>query len=473
MNNLNTLPAAEQPICALATGTGGAIAIIRTSGGGVIDIVDKIFRPAGGVPLSETPNQTLRFGPIEDGEGKSLDEALVAVFRAPHSYTGEDSVELSLHASSYIIHETLNRLCELGCRIAEPGEFTKRAFLNGKLDLSQAEAVADLIASSSRVAHDVAFSQMRGNFSTELQQLCSNLQELSALLELELDFDEYETMEFANRSTLISLINQTIARIAQLIKSYDIGAMLKQGIPVAIVGKTNVGKSTLLNRLLREERAIVSNTHGTTRDTIEDTIDIHGVTFRFIDTAGIRHTNDEVERIGIQRTMNAIERARIVLYVYDEEPSAQDFDEIRSKAKGAEILYIRNKIDLQPLPAENCANPNAAEEAQVGSLQHPLRISAKTDEDIASVEEAIYKAVHLSEISENEIIVTSARHRDALIRTRESLQRVSQSLQANVTADLIAEDLRLAIAQLSEITGRSITPETTLQHIFSHFCVGK
>lgn len=473
MNNLKTFPTTEQPICALATGTGGAIAIIRASGNGVISIVDKMFSSASGVPLSETPNQTLRFGTIEDAEGKSLDEALVAVFRAPHSYTGEDSVELSLHASSYIIHETLNRLCALGCRIAEPGEFTKRAFLGGKLDLSQAEAVADLIASSSKVAHQIAFGQMKGNFSTELQHLCSHLQELSALLELELDFDEYETMEFADRSTLISLVNQAIARIAQLIKSYEIGAMLKQGIPVAIVGKTNVGKSTLLNRLLREERAIVSNTHGTTRDTIEDTIDIHGVTFRFIDTAGIRHTADEVERIGIQRTMNTIARASIVLYVYDKDTSAQDFIEIRNKAKNAEIIYIHNKIDLEPLSAENREHPLAPEGAPDGTLPTPLRISAKTDEDVASVEDAIYNAASLREISENEIIVTSARHRDALIRTHESLQRVAHALLSNTTADLIAEDLRLAIAQLSEITGRSITPETTLQHIFSHFCVGK
>lgn len=454
------------PICAPATAIGGAIAIVRISGKGSISIADHIFHPTGGKSLDESPAQSVRFGHLKTDKDNILDECLATIFRAPHSYTGEDSVELSLHGSPYIVSETLRLLCSNGCRMAEPGEFTKRAFLAGKLDLSQAEAVADLISASSQASHRVAINQLRGHFSSELSLLRDELLRLSALLELELDFDDHETTEFADRTELLTLAIKTDQRVTELARSYDTGQALKQGIPVAIVGKTNVGKSTLLNRLLRDDRAIVSNTHGTTRDTIEDTIQLHGTLFRFIDTAGLRHTDDTVERIGIERTYEAIARAQIVVYVFDKEPAPKELAEMQKRIQGKATIYVRNKTDLQPTTVyQNVLN--------VSNATAFLSISAKSDKDLSPLEEAIYTAAGLETLNESGTIVTSARHRDALLRAHDALFRVTSGLQNGTSGDLLAEDLRLAIAHLAEITGHSLTPEATLHHIFEHFCVGK
>ena len=302
-------------ICAPATPAGGALGIIRVSGSGAIPAVDALFRAVNGQPLASRAGYSLSYGTLQTDEGETIDDVVVSLFRAPRSYTGEDSIEITCHGSRYIINKVLEELVRCGCRMARAGEFTERAFLNGKMDLSQAEAVADLIASSNRATHQFALSQLRGQFSSELVTLREQLLHLTTLLELELDFSDHEDLEFADRSELLSLAQTIYAHITQLARSFEIGQALKQGIPVAIVGKTNVGKSTLLNRLLRDDRAIVSDIHGTTRDTIEDTIDLRGITFRFIDTAGIRQTSDEVEQMGINRTYSAIDKARIVVWV--------------------------------------------------------------------------------------------------------------------------------------------------------------
>ena len=315
-------------ICAVATPAGGALAIIRVSGNKAIEIVSGEFSKN----LLQAKGNTLHYGTI--GRREAIDDVLVSVFRTPHSYTGEDSVEISCHGSSYIVQQILHLLVTKGCRMANPGEYTQRAYLNGKLDLSQAEAVADLIASTNRATHQMALSQLRGHFSSELSHLRDQLLKLTSLLELELDFSDHEELEFADRSELLKLAQTIDAHLTHLAQTFQTGQALKQGIPVAIVGKTNVGKSTLLNRLLKDERAIVSNIHGTTRDTIEDTIDINGVTFRFIDTAGIRQTTDQIEQIGIDRTYQAIGRASIVVWVIDEDPSEEEVKEIQQQCSG-------------------------------------------------------------------------------------------------------------------------------------------
>lgn len=495
-----------EPICAPATATGGAVAIVRVSGKGLADIVANIFQTATAKPLIQTASGHARFGHITDEDGQMVDECLVTLFRAPHSYTGEDCAEISLHGSAYIVSETLRLLCKHGCRMAEPGEFTQRAYLNGKMDLSQAEAVADLIASSSKAAHDVAINQLRGHFSDELTRLREGLQRLAALLELELDFDEHETDEFADRTELFALAQQAANRVKALAQSYDTGQALKNGVPVAIVGKTNVGKSTLLNRLLKDERAIVSDTHGTTRDTVEDTVLLNGVPFRFIDTAGLRHTDDNVERIGIERTYKAIAGARVVIHVFDETPTPEERNEIKRLAPDKGLVSVRNKADLLHDPGhQDQQDDHLFTESHDQDLQdgfqpsNVIKISAKHDTDLKPLEEAIFAAAHLDALAESDTIVTSARHRDALLRAHDALLRVTAALKPSTATlnsntanlnptttnrnpnskitsfppDLIAEDLRLAIARLAEITGHAITPETTLRHIFSHFCVGK
>ena len=327
-------------ICALATAPGGAIGIIRISGPQALEILSHVFTK----DVSHAQPNTIHYGHIKDG-AEMIDEVMVSLFRAPHSYTGEDSVEISCHGSRYILNKVLALLIENGCRQANPGEFTQRAFLNGKMDLSQAEAVADLIASTNRATHQIAMSQLRGNFSSQLAQLREQLLKLTSLLELELDFSDHEDLEFADRSELLELTKTIDNHITRLAHSFETGQALKQGIPVAIVGKTNVGKSTLLNALLKDDRAIVSDIHGTTRDTIEDTIDIQGVTFRFIDTAGIRQTSDEVEQIGISRTYAAIDKARIVLWMVDEEPSQEELNKMCLYSENKKLIVIRNKID--------------------------------------------------------------------------------------------------------------------------------
>ena len=445
-------------ICALATAPGGALGIIRVSGPKALSVVDSICRGS----IETTPANTIRYTHIMDGP-EVIDEAVVSIFRAPHSYTGEDSVEISCHGSRYILNKVLSLLVEHGCRMANPGEYTMRAYLNGKLDLSQAEAVADLIASTNRATHHMAMSQLRGHFSSELKVLRDQLLKLTSLLELELDFSDHEDLEFADRSELKALsvnINEHITRLAH---SFETGQALKQGVPVAIVGKTNVGKSTLLNRLLREDRAIVSNIHGTTRDTIEDTIDLHGVTFRFIDTAGIRQTTDEIEQIGIERTFAAIEKARIVLWLIDQKPTEAEIADMAARSKGRTLVVVCNKSDLEIHQNLQISIPDS----------QFVRISAKTGIGISQLEEVIYQSADIPALNESDIIVTNARHYDALVRAHESLQRVLDGMENQLSGDLLAEDLRLALDQLSEITGTQITPNEVLENIFKNFCVGK
>jgi len=445
-----------ETICALATATGGAIGIIRISGPKSLEILSHVFSKE----ISNAQPNTIHYGNIKDGT-EVVDEVLVSVFRAPHSYTGEDSVEISCHGSRYILNKVLALLIANGCRQAGPGEFTQRAYLNGKMDLSQAEAVADLIASTNQATHQIAMSQLRGHFSSKLAQLREQLLKLTSLLELELDFSDHEDLEFADRSELLELAKTIDNHVNSLAYSFQTGQALKQGIPVAIVGKTNVGKSTLLNRLLKDDRAIVSDVHGTTRDTIEDTIDINGITFRFIDTAGIRQTQDEVEQIGITRTYAAIDKARIVLWLIDAEPSTEDISDILQRTENKKLIVIKNKADK-------------ADSNSYNSLKLPfITISAKFGTGIDELEQAIYEAADIPALTENDIIVTNARHYDALVRAHDSIQRVIDGLQIQLSGDLLSEDLRQALDTLSEITGGQITPNEVLGNIFKNFCVGK
>ena len=393
---------------------------------------------------------------------------LLSVFRAPHSYTGEDSAEISCHGSSYILHKILDLLIANGCRMAHPGEYTQRAYLNGKMDLSQAEAVADLIASTNKATHQMAMSQLRGHFSSELARLRDQLLKLTSLLELELDFSDHEDLEFADRSELLELTKIIDSHITSLAHSFETGQALKQGIPVAIVGKTNVGKSTLLNRLLKDDRAIVSDIHGTTRDTIEDTIDIQGVTFRFIDTAGIRQTTDEVEQIGISRTYAAIEKARIALWLLDAEPTSEELQEMQERCKDKSLIIIINKKDKL---SESSTQELSSRLSPLTS--HLLTISAKFDTNLNDLESAIFQTADIPSIRENDIIVTNARHYDSLTRAHEHLLRVLDGLNNNLSGDLLSEDLRLTLDTLAEITGGQITPNEVLGNIFKNFCVGK
>ena len=445
----------EECICALATPAGGAIGIIRLSGNQAIAITDQIFKTAHGKPLAEASPNTLHYGEIIDKEGHTIDDVLVSVFKAPHSYTGEDSTEISCHGSRYILQQVLQRLTEVGCRQAEPGEYTRRAYMNGKMDLSQAEAVADLIASTNKATHQMALCQLKGHFSNELDALRAKLLKMNSLLELELDFSDHEELEFADRSQLRALADEIAQRIHTLAHSFATGNALKQGVPVAIIGKTNVGKSTLLNRLLHEEKAIVSNIHGTTRDVIEDTTLIDGITFRFIDTAGIRATNDEVERIGIERTFQKMNEARIVIWLLDAMPSAQEIEEMEAKNQGKKLLMVYNKMDTLDLPVDK------------------LHISARTGENIDQLEKALVDAADIPEITENDVIITNARHYEALLRADDSLQRVFESMDMDMSGDIIAEDLRMVLEELGEITGGQISSQETLNNIFKHFCIGK
>ena len=423
-------------ICALATPPGGAIAVIRVSGHDAVAVTDAIFSK----PLDLAEGYTIHFGQVADEKGVVLDDVLVSVFRAPHSYTGEDSTEISCHGSTYIVQHLLEALILHGARQAKPGEFTMRAYMNGKLDLSQAEAVADLIASSNKATHDIALSQLRGHFSSQLAQLRDQLLHLTSLLELELDFSDHEELEFADRSELRTLAQAIDTRVQQLADSFQTGNALKNGLPVAIIGAPNVGKSTLLNALVGEERAIVSDIQGTTRDAIEDTIQLAGITFRFIDTAGIRHTSDTIENLGIERSISAAQRAQIVLMMtepgvpYPNVPLRDDQTVIRIENK-TETFQAKFGIGLDAL------------------RQQLIDAAPKT--------------------SDSDVIVTSARHYEALCRAHDSLARVLDGLTSSLPSDLIAEDLRLTLDALGDITGGTITPQDTLNNIFSHFCIGK
>ena len=453
----------NETICALATAPGGALGIIRISGPQSLEILSSIFTK----DLSTAQPNTIHYGHIRNGD-EVIDDVLVSVFRAPHSYTGEDSAEISCHGSRYILSKVIELLIQNGCRMAQPGEFTQRAFLNGKMDLSQAEAIADLIASGNKATHQIAMSQLRGNVSSELSRLREQLLKLTSLLELELDFSDHEDLEFANRSELLDIANKINNRITTLAHSFETGQALKNGIPVALVGKTNVGKSTLLNKLLRDDRAIVSSVHGTTRDTVEDTIDLNGITFRFIDTAGIRQTTNEVEQIGINRTYAAIEKARIVLWIIDAEPTTEDIQEMLERCKDKSLIIIRNKIDITSISESSSVSDPRLKDIPT------VEISAKQGTNINKLERAIFEAANIPELSEQDIIVTSSRQYQSLVSAHENLSRVLSGLESGLSGDLVSEDLRLVLDDLANITGQGrILTNEVLENIFTHFCVGK
>lgn len=459
-------------ICAVATASGGAIGIIRVSGTEAIRITDKIFRPVDkhSTPLDKRDANTINFGFIRNGKDEIIDEVLVSIFRAPHSYTGEDSVEISCHGSSYVLQQVMRLLIENGCRSAGPGEYTQRAFLNGKMDLSQAEAVADLIKSTSAATHRMAMNQMRGGFSRELSTLRDKLLKLTSLMELELDFSDHEELEFADRDELKQIALQVKSKISGLASSFNLGNAIKNGIPVAIIGETNAGKSTLLNTLVGEDRAIVSDIHGTTRDVIEDTVNINGTVFRFIDTAGIRDTTDTIERLGIDLTFKKINQADIIIWMVDATEKSDRIKEISKKlyplCKDKQLIVAYNKTDItnQPVCTEIEKLPPHAPQ---------IRISAKFGTNIDKLKQMLLTFANVPEISQSDIIITNTRHYEALIRSLEAVNRVIDGINENIPSDLVAQDLRECLSHLAEITGGEITSEETLQNIFKHFCIGK
>lgn len=453
----------KQTICALATSVGGALGVIRVSGNEAIGIADRAFKAPKGQRLQALPPQKVQYGHIVDEQGQTIDEVLVTCFHAPHSYTGENAVEISCHGSAYILNEVLKLLVNLGCRQAQPGEFTQRAFLNGKMDLSQAEAVADLIAATNRASAQLALGQLRGHFSGELAALRDKLLHITSLIELELDFSDQD-VTFADRQELQALAEEIRAKIASLAHSFETGRAIKSGISVAIVGKTNVGKSTLLNRLLKEERAIVSDIHGTTRDVIEDTMQINGINFRFIDTAGIRNTNDEIESLGIERTYQKLNEAAIVLWVIDRAPSQEEIKEMDAHTQGKQLIVVSNKSDTSSF-----VFPDFTWTVQPTFVA----VSAKFNTGIDALEACIYKAANIPEIHENDVIVTNVRHYEALSHALSSIQRVLEGISIDLSGDLLAEDLRQCLHSLAEITGGGITSNEVLGNIFKHFCIGK
>ena len=470
----------EDTIYAPATIPGtGAISVIRVSGPDAHAIADNVITCRKGT-ISDAPGYTIKFGNIYDSAGAVIDEVLVSVFRAPYSYTGENSVEISCHASSYIVSAILDLLCEAGARAAEPGEFTQRAYLNGKMDLAQAEAVADVIASQNAAAHRIAFKQMKGGFSSELRGMRSELLELVSLMELELDFSE-EEVEFADRSRLDSLLEQIIAHVTRLIDSFRLGNAIKNGVPVAIAGATNTGKSTLLNALLGEDRAIVSDVHGTTRDTIEETLNIDGILFRFIDTAGLRETDEVVEKIGIQRTFQKISEASIVLGMVDLtrdfESTCETVREVIGKVDFStqKLIILVNKIDISDInknvTTENYIvseldNKGVTEQVDI------IRISAKNGTGISDLR-AVLAASQRDLLGDSDTtLVTNQRHLQALSDSRTSLLRVREGLAAGLPTDLAAQDIREAIYHLGSIVGEISTDEV-LGNIFANFCIGK
>ncbi len=456
-------------ICALATVPGtAAIAVIRISGSGSIEKISSLFKPAkSNFNLSEANSHTIHYGDIIFDD-ELLDDVLVSVFRNPHSYTGEDSVEISCHGSPYIQQKLLENLINSGIRLARPGEFTMRAFLNGKMDLAQAEAVADLIASNSKTAHNLAIDQMRGGFSKRIGELRKELIGFASLIELELDFSE-ENVEFADRQQLLDLIRKIKTEIESLIQSFNFGNVLKAGIPVAIIGKPNVGKSTLLNTLLQEEKAIVSEIPGTTRDSIEDTIIIDGVAFRFIDTAGLRPTEDTIETIGIERTLEKIKQARIILFVFDVATCTMDqikevIEEHRHLINdpSKRVILIGNKID------QLIEIPKGFKDLLE---METIFVSAKRKENINLISDSLLKSVSREQIEDN-AIVSNTRHYEALSNSLDALNSVEEAMLQGISSDLVASDIRQALYHLGTITGQ-IVNDDILNHIFKNFCIGK
>jgi len=461
----------QDTICAVSTAPGiGGIAVVRISGPNAIAICDKIFVPFNKcVDLQTAKAYSAHYGQIIH-KNEVLDEVVITVFHAPHSFTGEDSVEISCHGSIYIQREILQLLIRNGCRLAMPGEYTQRAFLNGKMDLSQAEAVADVISSQSAGQHRLAMSQMRGGFSDKLNSLRERLLHFVSLVELELDFSE-EDVEFADRSELRNLASEIEKLIAHLEESFRVGNAIKQGIPVAIIGETNAGKSTLLNLLVGEEKAIVSDIHGTTRDAIEDTININGIIFRFIDTAGIRDTKDTIERLGIEKTFEKMHQAAIVLWVIDLTTPPSAIEELAQKivteCADKHLILLFNKCDL--LPAEELSSRQSLL-ADVKADR--LYISAKHQLHTDELKQLLLSAAALPDLSDNDVIITNARHYEALTHAHEAILRVLDGLNQNLSGDLLSQDIRECLHFLGEITGE-ITSEDVLSNIFKHFCIGK
>lgn len=459
----------QDTICAIATAQGGAIGCIRVSGPEAIEITSCIFTPAAtNRELGDSKPYTLTFGRIYDGS-EVIDEVLVSLFRAPHSYTGENSTEITCHGSAYILQKVLQLLIKNGCRMAAPGEYTQRAFLNGKMDLSQAEAVADLIASSSAATHRLAMSQMRGGFSKELATLRDQLLHFTSLIELELDFSDHEELEFADRSELCQLANNIEKVIARLVNSFNVGNAIKNGVPVAIIGETNAGKSTLLNVLLNEDKAIVSDIHGTTRDIIEDTVNIGGITFRFIDTAGIRETSDTIESLGIERTFQKLDQAEIVLWMIDATNAQAQITQLAGqllpRCERKQLILVYNKADLVD-NIQNSIPDNFPDNVQ------SITLSAKKREHIEELQRMLITSAHLPTITQNDVIVTNVRHYEALNNALEAIHRVQEGLTNNISGDFISQDIRECIFHLSDIAGE-VTNDMVLQNIFHHFCIGK
>lgn len=464
-------------ICAIATAPGGAIGIIRLTGENAIAATARIFTPTAGKPLQERKGHTLTFGKVYNKSGEIIDEVLVSVFRSPHSYTGEEAVEISCHGSSFILRTILQMLIDGGCRLAEPGEFTRRAFLNGRMDLSQAEAVADLIASSTAANHRIAMRQMRGDFSKRLAILRERLLHLTSLLELELDFSDHEDLEFADRTQLDAIAAEVESVTERLANSFSTGNALKNGLPVAIVGSTNSGKSTLLNALLHDERAIVSDIHGTTRDVIEDTYNIGGTLFRFIDTAGLRSTDDTIEQLGIERSWQKLGEAQIVLFVVDSTQAENQLSalasDILADAAGKHLVILFNKADLVPNnPSSLLDKYLSTDTSQTLSLT-TLHISAKEGIALDRLTETLVRIAQSQTESSGDVIVTNARHYAALSSALTDIRRVRQGMSTGLSGDFIAQDLRECLFHLAEITGGAITTDEVLGTIFKHFCVGK
>lgn len=449
-------------ICAISTPYGcGGIAIVRVSGESAIAIVDKLF--CGRKSLTEAKAYTVHYGEIrrEGDKAKSeiLDQVLVSVFRAPHSFTGEDVVEIACHGSMYIQQTLLQWLVDAGCQLAKAGEFTQRAFLNGKMDLTEAEAVADLIAAQTKAEKDLAISQLRGGISHELAVLRERLLTFTSLVELELDFADHEELEFADRSELFTLAQEIDSTIGKLVGSFKTGNAIKQGIPVAIIGAPNVGKSTLLNALLGEERAIVSDIQGTTRDTVEDTLVLDGMLFRFIDTAGMRQTDDQIESLGIERSRQAAQKAAVLIHLQDVSNPADILSQL-TDIEDKTIIHVYNKVDLlanSPLPISN--------------YQSPIAISAKNG-DVEAIQQRLVNFAHEQYDTRNAVTISSTRHYEALVRAQEAIRRVQEGLQMQISGEFLSMDLQDCLTALGEITGQ-ITSQEVLNNIFGKFCIGK